>query len=262
MSAQITKLVIINKQIGETPLEALIRYSSAHPELKDIPMTYAGRLDPMAEGLLIILVGDECKNKEKYLSLDKEYEVEIVFGISTDTYDALGLVNSADLLANELQKTDLDRVVNSFSKYTGKSKQKYPPYSSKTVGGEQLHTLARRNELPANMPEKEVEIYSIDILKRAEISASELLKRIEIGIQRVKGDFRQEEILTRWREVLGLREGNNSPARNSGTKFQTLKIKVSCSSGTYMRSLADKIGQDLKVGAFALSIKRTKIGKL
>ena len=53
-------------------------------------MTYAGRLDPMASGLLIVLAGEETKNKEKYLNLDKEYLFEVLFGFKTVTYDFLG----------------------------------------------------------------------------------------------------------------------------------------------------------------------------
>lgn len=73
---------LIYKHIGETPLEALERFRREQGIAADVPMTYAGRLDPMAEGLLLILLGEECKNKEKYLGLDKEYEVEVLFGIT------------------------------------------------------------------------------------------------------------------------------------------------------------------------------------
>ena len=86
------KAVFVNKQPGETPLEALARYRATRPDLvATTPMTYAGRLDPMASGTLLVLVGDECKNKDAYLGLDKEYEIEVLFGISTDTQDALGI---------------------------------------------------------------------------------------------------------------------------------------------------------------------------
>jgi len=61
------------------------------------PLTYAGRLDPMAEGVLIILVGDECKKKQKYLGLDKEYEIEVLFGLETDTQDILGVIKRIDI---------------------------------------------------------------------------------------------------------------------------------------------------------------------
>ena len=87
------KSIIVYKNLGETPLECLERVRSEQGIADDIPMTYAGRLDPMAEGLLIILIGEECKNKEKYLGLDKTYEFKILVGFSTDTYDLLGMIN-------------------------------------------------------------------------------------------------------------------------------------------------------------------------
>lgn len=74
------KVKVIYKNIGETPLEALERFRADHVEYKNEPMTYAGRLDPMASGKLIILIGEECKNKDEYLKLDKEYEVDILLG--------------------------------------------------------------------------------------------------------------------------------------------------------------------------------------
>jgi tRNA pseudouridine55 synthase len=79
------------KKVGETPLECLERFRKNHPKFKNQKMTYAGRLDPLAEGELLVLVGESCKNKEKYLKLDKEYLVDILFGFETDSYDLLGL---------------------------------------------------------------------------------------------------------------------------------------------------------------------------
>lgn len=257
-------VVQIYKKNGETPLEALENFraemASKEPARKKfwqtVSMTYAGRLDPMAEGVLMILIGEECKNKDKYLGFDKQYEVEIVFGISTDSHDALGLARIHD---------DKNFPMPDLSKYIGKFKQKYPAYSSKTVGGKQLHSLARTGELPEEMPEKEVEIYSIETLKvggndelgnngeLGKIDASKLKGRILSTINLVKGDFRQEEIKRRWNEVLP------DTVKGSTRKFHIIKIVVNCSSGTYMRSLADRIGQDIGIGAFALSIKRIKI---
>ncbi|MDQ3244755.1 MAG: tRNA pseudouridine(55) synthase TruB, partial [bacterium] len=83
---------LLNKKEGETPLEALESFRVKAKIGKEVKMTYAGRLDPMASGLLIILAGEECKNKEKYLRLDKEYNFEVLFGFATDTYDILGKV--------------------------------------------------------------------------------------------------------------------------------------------------------------------------
>ena len=244
----------IHKKIGETPLEALERYRIEAGISAEAPMTYAGRLDPLAEGVLLILVGDECKDKERYLGLNKEYEVEIVFGISTDTHDALGLVTEVSLAQVTPPQINLPDYVGIFT-------QLYPAYSSKTVRGVQLHELARRNELPEEMPTKEVEIYGIEEVKSggdtcagvtSAITELELKSRILANIALVKGDFRQEEIVKRWEEVLQRRGlGERS--------YPRLILRIKCSSGTYMRSLADRMGKDSGLGAFALGIKRTMI---
>ena len=68
------KVILLNKKIGETPLQALERFRLRHKTYKEVKMTYAGRLDPMASGLLLVLAGEEIKNKEKYLGLDTEYQ--------------------------------------------------------------------------------------------------------------------------------------------------------------------------------------------
>lgn len=267
------KYAIIYKNIGETPLEALERFRSEMTEKvancnevgkcddnsteinfwKKVPMTYAGRLDPMAEGELLILFGDECKNKEKYLGLDKEYEVEILFGISTDSHDLLGkpVGANAGFGAENIDEKFLQ-------KYVGKFTQEYPAYSSKTVNGVQLHELARAGELPdsVEMPTKEVEIYSIKFLDKACIAPEKLKNAIRERISLVKGDFRQNEILADWDRVFV--EMHNI-AGNTFKELNIVRILVRCSSGTYMRSLAHRIGNDVGTGACAYSIKRTKL---
>lgn len=226
------------KKIGETPLECLTRFRGELGLDKSVPMSYAGRLDPMAEGKLLILLGEECRNRDQYLNLDKEYEVEIVFGIQTDSYDALGLPKKGkDIPVSSLPMPD-----------SGRFLQKYPPFSSKTIGGIALHSLARSGQLPETLPEKEVEIYSVSELARGEISSRDLKRKILEKIDSVKGDFRQKEIKRGWEEVL-------SEEKN----FPFLHLSVSCSSGTYMRSLADSLGKKALSGAFALAIVRTEI---
>lgn len=232
-------VIIANKEIGETPLACLERVRVEQGILPNIPMTYAGRLDPMAEGVLIILVGEECKEKEKYLELDKEYEVEILFGVKTDTHDVLGLIQNVNMEKN-------DQNLVTFSKYVGKFKQDYPAYSSKTVGGKQLHQYAREGNLPEEMPTKEVEIYSIEKIGTEEMSGAELAEKAIVKVRLVKGDFRQGEIVKGW-QVFKNKYGRE--------RFIVIRLKIVCSSGTYMRSLADRMG------AIALLIKRISVGE-
>lgn len=247
--AETQSLFVLNKEVGETPLECMERFRISKGLDPLLPMTYAGRLDPMAEGVLLVLVGDECKNKDKYLGLDKEYEVEVLFGFATDTYDILGKVVSGEGRGtSEIQ--DL-KIKGELQKFKGRFMQEYPAYSSKTVDGIQLHELANKGELPETMPTKEVEIYDIEILEEREISSQVLLKEINKKIMKVTGDFRQSEILDLWQKSLNDLTGKHS----------IIKLRVSCSSGTYMRSLAHNSGKNLGVPAIAYSIKRTGVGE-
>jgi tRNA U55 pseudouridine synthase TruB len=94
-------------------------------------------------------------------------------------------------------------------------------------------------------------IYKINLIgKWQKIDADDLLKVINKKIDLVKGDFRQEKIKTAWQKVL----------EKSAGKYPVIKIKVSCSSGTYIRSLASELGKKLKTGAVLSSLKRTKVG--
>ncbi|MDD5165200.1 MAG: hypothetical protein PHG25_01525 [Candidatus Pacebacteria bacterium] len=255
------KYFFVNKLIGQTPLEALEHLRHEKGIDSSVPMTYAGRLDPMAEGLLLILIGDECKMKDQYLGLDKEYEVEILLGIGSDTADVLGkIIQGGQILdvrfenQRKTQKISEEIIQKQLNNLVGKRTEKYPAYSSKPVNGKPLFEHAKSGSLDdIEMPKKEIEVYSIDFLGQQEISKKELMKIIIERIQKVKGNFRQEEIVDSWKQVI----------KAGGTTqeyFQVIKLKVHSSSGAYMRTLAEKLGESLGIHALALSIKRTKIG--
>ena len=233
----------MHKEIGETPLEAIEKFKKSNPEYIDIPMTYAGRLDPMAEGVLIVLVGEECKNKDKYLGLDKEYEIEVLCGVKTDTQDILGLIRGINIEKH----SDV-----TLEKYVKKFTQTYPMYSSKTVRGKQLYEYARAGEEPDDIPTKEVEIYSIENIGKRELNGEEIARTALEKISSVNGDFRQEDIAQDWQDF---------GQEFSTIDFNIMKLRVKCSSGTYMRTLAETIGKNVGVGAIAYSIKRVKVGK-
>lgn len=235
------------KTVGETPLEALQRVRIEHGILDAVSMTYAGRLDPMAEGLLLLLVGDECKKREEYLGLDKVYETEILFGVGTDTGDLLGKVKGERLKVKDNIKRD--EVETKIQKYLGKFTQEYPMYSSKTVAGKPLFVYAREG-VEVEIPKREVEVFSIDFLDQREISSKDLLHNIEEKISLVKGNFRQEETLRLWQENL----------QDKNLQFTIVKLRIHCGSGFYVRQAAMNLGEDLGCEALAFSIKRTKIG--
>jgi tRNA pseudouridine(55) synthase len=270
--------LLTTKLLGQTPLEALELLRREKNIDVSVPMTYAGRLDPMAEGLLLILVGDECKKKDEYLGLDKEYEVEVLLGVGSDTGDVLGVVEGlkikGDLFSIEIIKEKIKLLV-------GKRFEKYPPYSSKTVAGKPLFEYANEGTIDdIQIPTKEIEIYSIDFLGTDIISLNELVPEVIERIKLVKGDFRQGYVIDSW-ENLFRSETNNinledsfsteekssafrggaSMQAHSQTSFQIVKLRISCSSGSYMRTLAEKLGAMLGVPALAWKIKRTQIGE-
>lgn len=246
-------IIILNKKEGETPLEALEKFRSQNSKkYKDAKMTYAGRLDPMASGVLLVLAGKETKNKEKYLSLDKEYDFEVLFGFTTDTYDILGKVvtkQDPTLSKKEFEK----KIKYNIKNFLGESIQKYPIYSSKTVKGKPLFSYARAGE-EVEIPDRKIFIKKLKLEKIKEINNKKLFENIEKRIKKVNGDFRQAEILQIWRRNLGMQD-------NILHKFFVGSFKIKCSSGTYVRNVANILGDKISIPALAFSIKRTKVGR-
>ncbi|MEO6509149.1 MAG: hypothetical protein ABIO02_04290 [Patescibacteria group bacterium] len=235
----------IYKPIGVTPLEIIHLVQKHFPEFADVKIAYAGRLDPMAEGLLLLLIGEECKQRKEYEKLTKEYEFEVLFGFATDSYDLMGMVTSTE----NQQMTFKTEMISSF---VGKHLQEYPPYSSARVNGKPLFYWARNNLLHTiTIPKKEVEIYNMEYLFETKISSAELLKIIIGRIGLVNGHFRQQEIISNWEKYF----------KNKEESYPIMKFKVSCSSGTYVRSIANELGKKVGVSSLAFSIKRTKVGE-
>jgi tRNA pseudouridine55 synthase len=242
------KVLNLYKQMGETPAERLERLRMQKPEYAREVLSYAGRLDPMAEGVMITLVGSANKMREAYLDMSKEYVLDILFGFSTDTYDVLGrIMESGD--THEVSKKAVEQGLNEFR---GHVSQEYPPYSSKAVEGKSLFEWARAGTIGALvLPRKTITVYDITLEGLYKIKEPALLAYIEHGIEKVHGDFRQEEILEGWKRAL---------QKGGDREFPCATVKISCSSGTYARSIAHGLGQDLGVPALALHILRTKVG--
>lgn len=236
------------KPVGWSPLKAVIEFKKKFPELGNRKISYAGRLDPMAEGILILLIDEENKKRREYENLEKTYESEIILGISTDSYDGLGIVEKTD--QKEITKKEVEKKLETF---LGKQKQKYPSYSSKAVKGKSLYWWARNNKLnEIKIPERSIEIYSIKLLDYENIGLPDLVKNIIEKVKLIDGDFRQKEIIDNWKIF---------EKENKDNQFIKIKIIISASSGTYVRKIASDLGEKLGSKAFAFSITRIKVGK-
>jgi tRNA pseudouridine55 synthase len=213
-------------------------------------IAYAGRLDPLAEGLLLLLIEPETKKANKYWGLDKVYEVAAISGFSTDSHDLLGHVvkcfgKKPNLKADEI-KTILENK-------TGKIMQKYPAYSSKAVRGKPLFLWAREEKLDKiDIPKKNIEIYSIDEIDVFENDKKAVEKEIFKKIDLVKGDFRQKLVKDGWKKCLAMYKDK---------KCVFFKFRIYCSSGTYVRQLVHETGENTGYGSCAYVIKRVQIGK-
>jgi tRNA pseudouridine55 synthase len=246
------KVITVYKKPGQTPLECINELKNTHPELKYVPLTYAGRLDPLAEGVLLILVGDECLKKDEYLALSKEYEVTILFGFSTDTYDVMGLIEESQAIQDSEKENLIERLKSNLGSFMGRISQKYPPYSSRTVESKPLFQWAREGKLnEITIPSHDVFIERIDVVGENKITGLKLLRDIQEVISLVSGDFRQEEILDVWKKTLEEKKNN---------EFPTITLKISCGSGVYVRAIAHELGKAIGIPALALKIVRTKVG--
>lgn len=209
---------------------------------------YAGRLDPMADGILLLLTGDENKKKSTYEQLPKTYTMQVLFGFSTDSYDSMGLINKeADPthLTPEIVEYALQSVPTSFE-------QPYPPYSSKTIMGIPMYRLARSNKLnDKTIPVKTVTIVSRKFHSFELKTPADLIQNIRDRILMVSGDFRQCEIIGIWEKRL---------STTTIQQFPLVTIEATVTSGTYMRSLANTLGAAVKIPAIAFTITRTAIG--
>ena len=239
-------MYFIYKKRGELLSELVLRarVEKCIPEHESV--TYAGRLDPMAEGLVILLVGrDEIvTHKNDFLALPKEYEFEILLGVATDTQDTLGIVEHCDpwvVTKEEIQKA--------CGLYVGKTfVQKYPKFSSKPVQGKPLFVWAKENT-DVQVPSHEVSVYALDILTIDEVRLGDIASKNIDLIQKVNGDFRQDLCIASWKKY----EASNELCN-------VVSARAQVSSGTYIRQLAYDIGEQLGVPASALSICRTAIG--
>ena len=184
------------KNRGETPLFALQRMKAKDKSLQSQTISYAGRLDPLAEGLLLVLVGEENQNRRHYEKFEKTYEFDVLLGIQTDSYDMLGIPQrNMHIIPEDFQ----DKIFSYAKAHVGQYLQEYPPYSSKPVQGKPLYYWARNNKLQEiSIPSKEIAIASFTVQQFSSLPVQELTHIVQHAIESVTGDFRQSEIREAW----------------------------------------------------------------
>lgn len=217
------------KPIGYTPVD-VIREMKHNKKI-----TFCGRLDPMAYGLipLIVVDTDMEKVKEDVMNSYKTYRFSLISGIKSDTYDILGIAKYHNITYSE------NEFINRIYEESKIKEHEYPPFSSKTVYSEQynkkvpLWRLSTEGILPKDMPKRDVDIKYINILSINEMNGSVLLDNILERIDKLPKDskFRQFEIIEKWRDVL-----------DNNRLYKVYNMETLISSGTYVRTIGNNLG--------------------
>lgn len=245
----------IDKQIGETPLHAIGRLRAEKGIPTEVPLSYAGRLDPMATGQLLILEGEECSNRSLYLASEKEYRVEVLLGAHSDTGDILGIVSGAPA-----QQVSFEEATAAATSLQGPYTAPYPLFSSRTVQGKPLFMWALEGKTAEiEIPLQTGTIHDMTINQAHYIGAWELedavmgklaqLKLTDDPRKKLGQDFRIKDARESWQQLF----------RSGVDAFPLVTFTARVTSGTYMRTLADELAKKLGSRGLALSIHRTKI---
>ena len=230
----------IHKEIGETPLEAIRKLNINEK------MSYAGRLDPMASGKLLVLTGEDCKRQNEYHHIDKSYNFDLILGFQTDSLDILGIVSGDNIKNNINIDINIPELID-FIQSIGY--QEYPLFSSARVNGKTLWELAKLGTIPKEIPGKPVSIYTCQYNEHNNWTLDSM-SIIKSQISKVSGsNFRQKEILEAYDEAF----------ENKKMHFPVINFDVHVSSGVYIRELGKSIGNFLKIPTTCINIKRTNL---
>ena len=170
---------------------------------------HCGTLDPLAEGVLPVCVGNATRLIE-YFPDDKRYRAEITLGLTTLTWDAEGEVLQT-VSAEHITKEQLQEALSHFQ---GKILQQVPPHAAVHVKGKKLYEYARQG-IVVELPVRETTLFETHLM-----------------------DFQKQTLA-----------------------HPVVTLEIHCSKGTYIRSIAKALGDQLGCGAFLSALTRTSHGK-
>lgn len=147
--------IIVNKAPNMTSRDVI---NILNKKFNTKSIGHTGTLDPIAEGVLVCLIGKYTKLTDILINHDKEYIASFKLGILTDTLDITGKIikeEKVNLTNEEIQKTILS--------FKGTYNQEVPIYSAVKINGKKLYEYARNNE-EITLPKREVNIYDIELV--------------------------------------------------------------------------------------------------
>jgi tRNA pseudouridine55 synthase len=213
-------LLIINKPPGLTSHDVVARVRRL---LKERRVGHTGTLDPFATGVLVVLVGRATRLAQFLSGAVKEYEAVVCFGYATDTGDVTGARIAASDAQNE--------------------------------GNESVHVWSER-EIEAALAGLRGEIEQVPPMYSAKkVQGQKLYELARRGVEIERASVR----VTIYELEVRERDGGALLLHNENGTID-LSIRVVCSAGTYIRTLAETIGERLGTRAHVASLKRTRAG--
>lgn len=225
-------IINVYKERGYTSFDVVARLRGI---LKERRIGHTGTLDPEAEGVLPVCVGSATKACELLLDKEKEYEAVLLFGVETDTQDITGKV-----LKRSAVEADFEEAKIALLSFVGTYGQVPPMYSALKVNGKRLYELAREGKV-VERAARPVTIYSIKILSDSFSDGGRTAVECPRGLAA--------------KEAFGAQVyGGEVPAAE-----KTIRFRVTCSKGTYIRTLCEDVGRALGCGGCMKSLKRTRV---
>ena len=209
-------------------------------------VSYIGRLDPLASGIIIYLEGNELKNRDKYMNMDKTYKFNLIIGMSTDTGDCLGMIRQI----NAVNTINISRLTEIFSQFIGEYEQRYPIYSAY-----QIHKNGIKKPLwyfakngieleESDIPKHVIKIYNLEQDAKPLFSVRNINYFMEqVGLIPDGLELRKEEVIAQFNET-------------SKIRLIGIPMLAKVSSGTYIRQLCMDIGDKLGIPCMADKIER------
>ncbi len=186
-------LLVIDKPVGITSHDVVNRLRRITSERS---IGHLGTLDPMATGVLPLLMGKFTRLAQYFSAAEKSYQGSIRFGFATDTYDAEGSPAGDDRWPAFSAQLTLDRLRAASARFHGEIQQMPPPFSAKKISGQPAYKLAREGKpfelKPARININRFEILSLDGPEASfeiEVSAGGYVRSVahELGIDLVCG---------------------------------------------------------------------------
>ncbi len=198
-------ILIVNKPKEFTSHDVVAKVK----KMCKVKVGHTGTLDPMATGVLPLLLGKGTKLSEYLVNHNKIYEAVIKLGEKTDTLDSEGKVIEQKEV--DLKNLNIENIKNILQSMVGKQKQTPPIYSAIKVNGKKLYEYARSG-LQVEIPQREIEIYNIEL-----IEINETLKTISFRVHCSKGTYIRtlcEEIAKKLNTVGYMKELNRTRVGN------------------------------------------------